>query len=97
MKKEFIRDDGIVRNCVANIAKMNIFEFMWYNWREAFSPVTEFVYFLKESVAGLSLFLANLAIFILFPITIPLHSYFVIRDAKKQVEKHNRIWGKNGD
>lgn len=94
MKKDFIYDDDVVRDCIANIAKMNIFELMRYNPREAFSPVTEFVYLFKESVAGLSLFLVNLIFFLLFPITIPLHSYFVIRDAKKQVEKHNKIWGK---
>lgn len=94
MKKDFIRDDGKVRDCIVNIAKMNIFELMWHNPREAFSPVTEFIYSFREIFSGFSLFLANLIFFLLFPISIPLHSYFVIRDAKKQVEKHNKIWGK---
>ena len=31
--KKYIRDDGKVRLCSSNIAKFNIFEFMWYHRR----------------------------------------------------------------
>ena len=90
MKKDFIRDDGIVRDCVSNIAKMNIFEFMWYNWREAFSPATEFIYSFKELFSGLSMFVSSLIFFILIPISAPMHSYFVIKNAKKRVKEYNK-------
>jgi hypothetical protein len=47
MKKEFIRDGGKVRRCVSNIAKMNVFELIYYRrdmlWRSIVESVGTFV------------------------------------------------------
>ena len=30
MQKKFIKENGYITECVSNISKMNIFEFLWY-------------------------------------------------------------------
>ena len=87
--KDFITDDGKIRNCESNNAKMNIFEWIWYRKED------RILLFLSDSLEqfkeGSFLLLAsilNLSMIIFFPITFPLIAYINIKEAKKQVAIH---------
>lgn len=89
--KDFILDNGKVRNCESNNAKMNIFEWIWYRKED------RILLFLSDSVEqfkeGFILLLAsvlNLSMIVFFPITFPLIAYINIREAKKQVAIHEK-------
>jgi Na+-transporting methylmalonyl-CoA/oxaloacetate decarboxylase gamma subunit len=84
--KEFIRDDGKVRECASNIAKMNILEYMWY--QKAIIPRV-----LKESIEnlieGMSLVMAGLItlfLIIILPISYSITAYINIHQAKEEVK-----------
>lgn len=98
MKKEYIRDDGKIRNCNSNIAKMNIFEYMWMDvFRNGFFSTMFKYYILENGIEAakyLGAFLLNLIMFILFPVALTIRAYSNIKSAKKSVEKHEAIWGK---
>lgn len=85
MKKEFIRDDDKVRRCVSNIAKMNVFELIYYRrdmlWRSIVESVGTFV----EGCIMVLFSLINFAILIAFPITLPIVAWWQIRRAKKEM------------
>lgn len=86
--KDFLLDDGKVRLCTSNFAKMNIFEFMWYkkNW---LLEGLEFVW--DQLYEGAPLVVAAIVNFIcllLAPVTFPIAAWFQIRQAKKEVEAY---------
>jgi hypothetical protein len=97
-KKEFIRDDGKIRNCDSNIAKMNILEFVlfkkffikdfWYSTKECLGEI-------GEGLKAVYWLFVGIFLMILFPIGFPLLAYFRIRNAKREVERCKRIWGKD--
>lgn len=89
--KDFILDNGKVRNCESNNAKMNIFEWIWYRKED------RILLFLSDSLEqfkeGFILLLAsvlNLSMIVFFPITFPLIAYINIREAKKRVAIHEK-------
>jgi len=94
MKKDYILDNGKIRNCPSNRAKMNIFECMKVNKFYIENYLSNTQYALKEVKTG---FLALLAILItttmllLFPISFPIIAMHQIKDAKKLVEKQKKI------
>jgi hypothetical protein len=84
--KDFLLDDGKVRLCTSNFAKMNILEFMWYK-KEWFSEGFEFVWEqLCEGVPLVAAAIVNFACLLLAPVTFPIAAWFQIRQAKKEVE-----------
>ena len=83
--KNYIRDDGKMRLCSSNIAKMNIFEWMWYSDRLK----STLIYSLEQLKEGLILLgsgIINIASIIAFPVIYPVVAYFEIRRAKKEVQ-----------
>lgn len=86
--KDFIRDDGEVRLCTSNFAKMNIFEFMWYK-RGWLLEGVDFVW--EQLIEGVPLVFAAIVNFIclvLAPISFPISAWLQIRQAKKEVEAY---------
>lgn len=87
--KDYIKDNGKIRGCTSNIAKMNVFEYWWHFERfgyfarlfegliEGFKRFAVGIY----QIVGCSLFL------ILFPIGIVIVSLMEIKRAKKDVER----------
>jgi hypothetical protein len=88
--KDFIRDDGEVRNCISNKAKMNIFEWMWYN---KYQIPTIFFGAFTDIYVGIAKILTGLITAILFPIIFPISAYFEIRRAKNKMS----LRGKNNE
>jgi hypothetical protein len=84
--KDFIRDDGKVRNCTSNIAKMNIFEWMWYRNDMIVKNLQESIILLCEGIKFIIVGIINLLLVICLPITYPIGAYLNIRDAKKELE-----------
>ena len=93
MKKDFIRDEGKIRQCESNIAKMNIFEFIYcyvFNWgyfKDILSYTTEcFTEFFKYGGA-----LAYNLLFLIFtPITLVLCAIVRIKKAKERCNKNKK-------
>jgi hypothetical protein len=86
--KDFLLDDGKVRLCTSNFAKMNIFEFMWYkkNW---FLEGIEFIWEqLQEGIPLVAAAMINFICLLLTPITFPIAAWYQIRQAKKEVEAY---------
>ena len=86
-------DDGKIRDCYANVAKMNILEHMKFYWitQKEYRHLPSYILEnLKDLWEGLFPLITNLIFFLTFPISIPLKSYYHIRHAKKQCSKNVR-------
>lgn len=84
--KEFIRDNGKVRECTSNIAKMNILEWIYYRRGMIYRNTVESI---STGIEGIVMFLSmllNIMIIILSPITLPIAAWLQIRVAKKEME-----------
>lgn len=86
--EKFIKDDGVVRNCTSNVAKMNIIEWVWYI-REL-----DIVSTFKEYVVDIVVGIAALVAIVLLPILYPIIAYIRIKEAKKSMKMHDM---RNGD
>ena len=84
MKKEYIRDEGRVRLCTSNIAKMNILESMYYHRFQLYHNVIEAI---KEFIGHWYL-LVNIFIIFTLPIAYPIMTWREIRKAKKEMERY---------
>ena len=84
--KKYIRDDGRVRLCASNIAKMNILESMYYH---RFRLWDEIKYTIGDLISHLYIFVNLLCIFIL-PVAYPIMALREIRKAKKEMERYAR-------
>jgi hypothetical protein len=89
MAKDYIRDDGRIRMCDSNLAKMNIFEGIYYNSKVYYEYMCELPGVTKDALWYTFIFINNFMILISFPITLPIFAYFRIRNAKKEVQKNN--------
>ena len=91
MKKEYIRDDGRVRLCASNIAKMNILESMYYHRFRLWDNIVDAI---VDLISRLYILVNVLCIFIL-PIAYPIMAWLEIRKAKKEMERYckRRIGG----
>ena len=85
MKDYIINNDGKVRICDSNIAKMNIFEWMYYRRIEPLYQIKFILNQLKEGFTLISAALINLLIIPLYPII----GILAIIKAKKEVERCN--------
>ena len=78
--KEYIKDNGKVRLCSSNIARMNLLECLWYN--KARIPM---IYI--EALGMIYLGAFAIATILVSPIHIPIQAYMMIRDAKREVKR----------
>lgn len=85
--KEYIRDNKRVRKCPSNISKMNIFEWIYYDFRD-WNELTNMKYYFCESIKYLFLSIVNLLSVILFPISICINATLSIYRAKKEVKQY---------
>ena len=88
MTKDFIRDDGKVRGCDSNIAKMNVFEMIYYRRELLFYNIRDAAGTFAEGCGMVAFATLNFAILIMFPITLPIAAWWYIRQAKKEVARH---------
>ena len=73
-RKEFILDDGKVRHCTANFARMNIWQYMWYQLFQWNILGRSLATFAKQLIEGLSILtqaMFELLVVVLFPIFLP--------------------------
>lgn len=87
--KNFIRDEnGSVKECQSNIAKMNILEWIWYFGTSFFTEGIEFIWNqFKEGVPLVFAAIVNtLSLLVFLPITLLIAAKIRIKDAKKEVE-----------
>lgn len=87
---KYILDDNKVRECAANIAKMNILEHVYYSifhwgyFQHSIYKVLKNLLKLIEAILGLGLEVIKL---ITFPIFIVVYAVLRIRTNKKWIEK----------
>ena len=87
--KDYIKDNNRVKMCYSNIAKMNIFESMYYHRFVMYNNIIDTINDIKENW----FILINIFIILILPLVYPFMSYWEIRRAKKEVEQCNA--GKN--
>lgn len=87
--KEYIRDNNRVRRCPSNISKMNIFEWVYYDFKD-WNELGNMKYYFLESIKFLFLGTVNLLSVILFPITICINAILSMYRAKKEVKKYSK-------
>ena len=78
--KEYIKDNGKVRLCDSNIARMNVIECLWYNKAripEIYAEALGMIYWGAFAVATI----------LVSPVYITIQAYMMIRDAKQEVER----------
>lgn len=88
-KKEYIRDGKQVRNCPSNVSKMNIFEWIYYDfkyWNELRNVKYHFCTSLKYILLGT----IDLLCVLLLPISILINSILAISRAKKTVADNEK-------
>lgn len=83
--KEYIRDDGKVRNCDSNIAKMNVFEYMYYMRHTLKDNIVSTI---QEFLDNWHI-LVNMLLIIALPIYYPIMAIEHIRSAKKSVKEYD--------
>ena len=89
---KYICDDGKVRDCAVNIAKMNVLEYIYYSifhWGYLQNSIYKiFIYALKlvEEIFKLGLEIIKL---IAFPVFIIIYAILHIKKNKKWVENFN--------
>lgn len=86
MSKFKMDNDGKIRNCSTNIAKMNVVEhilFKRFYTYEIFSMFRDYVNEVKEFGISTLIFIFNILQVLIFPISFPLMSWFEIRRHRK--------------
>lgn len=81
-KDVYIRDDGVVRLCPSNVAKMNLFECMYYHLPRMRYQILDVA---NDIVHDVLPTLLNIALIIILPISYPIMALIEIRTAKKFV------------
>lgn len=92
MKKEYIKDNGIVRECTSNIAKMNPLEYAYYKikywgaYRSAFDDLTELMFIFVESLIYIPIVILEM---IFMPIVQMIYGVFKIHKSKTIMNEIN--------
>lgn len=84
--KEYIKDNKKVRKCPTNISKMNVFEWIYYDFRD-WNELSNMKYYFLESITYIRLGVINLLCVLLFPLSILINAFLSIHRAKKEVKK----------
>ena len=86
MKKDFIMDNGKVRNCHANVAKMNAFEYVYYDFKD-WGAMRHFLYYfmdiVKEFFKATFCLFVNILSLVFFPIVLLAQAQYEINKSKK--------------
>ena len=88
--KKFIYDDGKVRRCTSNIAKMNVFEWIYFyikDWgcfRDIWYFFNEMLFKLIDGFKNIGLFVINIIMLIFLPVTLFVAGYLEIKKARKE-------------
>ena len=83
----YIKDnDGTVRACTSNVARMNIFEYM-YLFRHILKD--NIISMTKEFLECWSI-LMNMLLILILPVYYPIMAYQHIKRAKKEMKKYNK-------
>ena len=92
--KEYIADNGVVRICPSNQAKMNIVEFLYFyfkEWNGLGKIFNGIWYCLTEIAEPLWSLIVTVLCLVAFPITLPLSAYKTIKLAKREVADCERM------
>ena len=84
--KEFIRDNGKVRICSSNIAKMNIPEYMYHCRFRLWNNICDSI---KELLESWNIII-NMFLILLLPIYYPIMAYIHIKESKKEVAANRK-------
>lgn len=90
MKKDFLMDNNKVRNCYSNVAKMNAFEYIYYDfkdWGAMKNFPREFMDTMKTFFEVFFCFLANIFSLVFFPVVLLFNAQHEINRAKKFCKK----------
>ena len=97
MKKEYLMEDGKVRQCDLNISKMSIPEYIYFyvfHWGKISGLIKDYIFAsLVESLKYLCVLVVNLVLFIGTPILLPFTAYKAIKQAKLVCEEYEREKG----
>lgn len=85
LKKEYIKDNNKIRKCPANISKMNIFEWVYYDFKD-WNELSNIKYHLYISLKDICLGTLNLISILLLPISILINAILSIYRARKEVK-----------
>lgn len=85
MTKDYIKDDGKVRLCTSNIAKMNVFESMYYHRLRMLDDIIDGL----KALYNCWVVIINIFIIISLPITYPMMAWWKIKLARKEMKRHN--------
>lgn len=98
MSKDFIRDDGKVRRCSSNIAKMNMLEFIYYmlfHWECIQNISIDIIDCIKDGFEYLVGVLIGVLQLILLPLFLIMWSVVHIKRAKKECARNDKIRNSN--
>lgn len=93
MSKNFIFDNGKVRNCCSNIAKMNVFEYIYYDfkdWGAMRNFSCDFMNIVKEFFKATFCLFVNILSLVFFPIVLLAHAQYKINESKKFYAKYTK-------
>ena len=83
MSKEYIKDDGKVRKCASNLAKMNMLEWVYHYFKD-WNGLSEIKYHFIEDVKNLCIHVIDLLLVVFFPIIVIIKAIVSIHSAKKE-------------
>ena len=87
--KEYIRDDGRMRVCTSNVAKMNILEYMYYYRYRLWNNIIDAI---KEFLDCWSIFV-NMLLILILPLAYPIMAWIHIQDEREVMkEKYGKNW-----
>lgn len=93
MSKDFIRDNGKVKRCSTNIAKMNMLEFIYYmlfHWGCIQDIVVDIIDCIKDGFEYLVGILIGVLQLILLPLFLIIWSVVHIKRAKKECAYYDK-------
>ena len=84
MPKEYLRDDGRVRLCTRNVAKMNLFESIYYHRFRMWENIIDLISDIKENWY----IVINLFLLVISPVVYPIMAWWEIQRARKEMKQH---------
>ena len=90
--KDFVKDNGKIRMCDSNIAKMNIIEYLILKrfFINTIKDTFSYVVTILKNILELLVFILFILLLIVAPISFPIIAYLHIRESKKNVIKYNK-------
>lgn len=88
--KDYIKDEGIIRNCDYNISQMNILGYIIFDVRKGFFKYNflDTIKLYVDSFKNLGGAIINTIFIIMFPIVLIIRAILGIKNAKRKVEEY---------